>query len=29
VGFMPAEGTPTHVQALAISGEILETYDLP
>lgn len=29
VGFTPAEMTPTHLQALARSGEILETYELP
>jgi hypothetical protein len=29
VGFMPADGTPTHVQAVALSGEILATYELP
>ena len=29
VGFMPPEGTPTHIQALALSGEILATYELP
>jgi hypothetical protein len=29
LGFMPADGTPTHIQALAISGEILQTYELP
>lgn len=29
LGFMPAEGTPTHIQALALSGEILETHELP
>ena len=29
LGFMPAEATPTHIQALAISGEILETHELP
>ncbi len=29
VAFMPADGTPTHIQALALSGEILETYELP
>jgi len=26
---MPADGTPTHIQALAMSGEILQTYELP
>ena len=29
LGFMPADGTPTHIQAVAISGEILQTYELP
>lgn len=29
VAFMPPDMTPTHVQALARSGEILETYELP
>ena len=29
LGFMPADGTPTHIQALAMSGEILQTYELP
>ena len=29
VGFMPADGTPTHIQAVALSGEILQTYELP
>jgi hypothetical protein len=29
VGIPPAEFTPTHVQALARSGEVLETYELP
>jgi len=29
IGFMPADGTPTHIQALAMSGEILQTYELP
>jgi hypothetical protein len=29
VGFVPADGTPTHIQAVAISGEILETHELP
>jgi hypothetical protein len=29
IGFMPADGTPTHVQALARSGEVLETYEVP
>jgi len=29
VGFMPPDGTPTHIQAVAISGEILATFELP
>jgi hypothetical protein len=29
VGFMPADGTVTHIQALAPSGEILQTYEVP
>jgi len=29
VGFMPPDGTPTHIQAVALSGEILATYELP
>ena len=29
LGFMPADGTPTHIQAIALSGEILQTYELP
>lgn len=29
VGFMPSDATPTHVQALARSGEVLGTYELP
>ena len=29
VGFMPADGTATHLQAVALSGEILQTYELP
>jgi hypothetical protein len=29
LGFMPADGTPTHIQAVALSGEILQTYELP
>ena len=29
VGFMPPEGTPTHIQAVAINGEILATQELP
>jgi hypothetical protein len=29
VGFMPSDGTPTHVQAVALSGEVLETVELP
>jgi hypothetical protein len=29
IGFMPGDGTPTHVQAVALSGEILATYELP
>jgi hypothetical protein len=29
VGFMPADGTLTHIQALARSGEILQTYEAP
>ena len=29
VGFMPAEATPTHIQAVALSGEILATYEVP
>ena len=29
IGFMPADGTPTHVQAVAMSGEILATYEMP
>jgi hypothetical protein len=29
VGFTPADFTPTHLQALARSGEILQTYELP
>ncbi len=29
LGFTPAEWTPTHIQALAMSGEILETHELP
>jgi hypothetical protein len=29
VALMPPEATPTHVQALAMSGEVLQTYELP
>jgi hypothetical protein len=29
VAFMPADTTPTHVQALALSGEVLDTYEVP
>jgi hypothetical protein len=29
VGFMPSDGTATHIQAVAVSGEILQTYELP
>ena len=29
VGFTPADFTPTHIQALARSGEILQTLELP
>ena len=29
LGFTPPEMTPTHLQALARSGEILETFELP
>ena len=29
IGFMPADGTPTHNQAVALSGEILQTFELP
>ena len=29
VAFVPADTTVTHLQALAISGEVLETYELP
>jgi hypothetical protein len=29
IGFMPADGTVTHVQAVALSGEILGTYEVP
>ena len=29
VGFMPPDGTPTHIQALARSGEVLQTYEVP
>jgi hypothetical protein len=29
LGFMPADSTPTHILALAMSGEILQTYELP
>ena len=29
LGFTPADWTPTHIQALAMSGEILQTYELP
>jgi hypothetical protein len=29
VGFLPADATPTHVQALARSGEVLQTYEVP
>ena len=29
VGFMPPDGTATHIQAVALSGEILATYELP
>jgi hypothetical protein len=29
VAFFPSEGTPTHVQAVALSGEILQTYEVP
>ncbi len=29
IGFMPADGTVTHVQAVALSGEILDTYEVP
>ena len=29
IGFMPADGTPTHVQAIAMSGEVLATYEMP
>lgn len=29
VGFAPADMSPTHIQALARSGEILQTYEVP
>ena len=29
VGFVPDEMTLTHLQAVALSGEVLETYELP
>lgn len=29
VGFMDPDGTPTHIQALARSGEVLQTYEVP
>ena len=29
LGFTPPDWTPTHIQALAMSGEILQTYELP
>ena len=29
VGFMPPDGTLTHIQAVALSGEILATYEVP
>lgn len=29
VGFLPPDVTPTHIQALAMSGEVLQTYELP
>jgi hypothetical protein len=29
VAFMPADMTPTHIQALLRSGEIVQTYELP
>jgi hypothetical protein len=29
VGFVPAEASPTHIQAVARSGEILQTYEVP
>jgi hypothetical protein len=29
IGFMPSDGTVTHVQAVALSGEILGTYEVP
>jgi hypothetical protein len=29
LGFTPPGWTPTHIQALAMSGEILQTYELP
>jgi hypothetical protein len=29
IGFMPPDGTPTHIQAVARSGEVLGTYELP
>ena len=29
IGFAPAGMTPTHIQALANSGEILQTYEVP
>jgi hypothetical protein len=29
LAFMPADMTPTHVQVLVLSGEIVQTYELP
>ena len=29
IGFLPPDATPTHIQALARSGEILQTVELP
>jgi len=29
LGFAPADATPTHVMAVKLNGEVLETYELP
>jgi hypothetical protein len=29
VGFMPSDGTVTHIQAVALSGDVLETFEVP